>query len=135
MRRLLLIGCLAVLTACGTATPAGSPPPETARATGASLHTTGGVAGVDTVASLTRSDPGALDATSSDRLFTLLADPSFAALQPSYLPSNTCCDHFQYDLTVSYADGSTKQVTALSDQKDLPPVLTEVLTLLKKSQG
>jgi hypothetical protein len=43
----------------------------------------------------------------------------FYSLQGSYMPQNTCCDRFTYELTVTN-DGKTNKVTFLEGTPDLP---------------
>jgi hypothetical protein len=61
----------------------------------------------------------------------LASGAEFRALSASYKPSSLCCDLFQYDLAVSYSDGSTKQVVTWSGAT-APDVLWAVISLTQK---
>lgn len=109
------------LLAPATATAA-RPAAEPTAAHRIELVRSGGFAGATSYFAVDRHTPG------SDAAFALMlaARPDFRALAPSYEPTDLCCDHFRYVVTVSYADRSTKTVTTWSHAAH-PLVLASVI--------
>ncbi|WP_328476827.1 hypothetical protein OHA21_22920 [Actinoplanes sp. NBC_00393] len=61
------------------------------------------------------------------RALRLASTPSFLALRPRYVPKNTCCDRFLYEIEVRYVNGRTKKVVALEDAPGIPQVLLNII--------
>ncbi|WP_018349396.1 hypothetical protein [Longispora albida] len=116
----LVAAALLGLTGTAAASPAPAAPP--APASQATLHQTGGFAGVDrTIVVLPWIHPEA------PGVLNRAASPGFRALAPAYQPLNPCCDLFTYEVTVTYADGTAKTVTVTDGAQDVPPLLTDVI--------
>ncbi|HLL65456.1 MAG TPA: protealysin inhibitor emfourin [Micromonosporaceae bacterium] len=136
VRRIAALGAaLAGLAAAALVTPAASAAPTPGASTSAApaaqrieLTRSGGIAG-----EFTRF---VIDASNTDRdavrALRLAGSSQFRALAPSYRPADLCCDHFQYDLTVSYADGTTKIVQTWSNA-EAPKVLRRVIGLTEQA--
>ncbi len=113
----------------GTPVPAGGPFIR--------YHRSGGIAGVDETwlfyadgrVEHTGRGPGraqSLNASQLDALMKAARSPEVAALKESYVPANTCCDRFLYEITL-VVDGQTKTVRTLDAAPDQPPALTDLL--------
>jgi len=103
-------------------------------------HRSGGIAGVDDTwlfygdGRVEYSGRGQghalkLSAGQLDALIAAVRSPEVAALKESYVPDNTCCDRFLYEITL-IVDGQTKTVSTLDDAPDQPPALTNLLDAL-----
>jgi hypothetical protein len=56
--------------------------------------------------------------------------PEVAALNESYVPTDTCCDRFLHEITLTL-DGQTKTVRTLDAAPDEPPALTNLLAAIE----
>ncbi len=146
-----LAACAPVVAESPTATPAANMPAQTVgeRATPAlgtpapagglliRYHRSGGFAGVDetwTFYADGRVDYSGrgqghglqLGASRLDALMKAARSPEVAALKESYVPANTCCDRFLYEITL-VLDGQTKTVRTLDAAPDQPAALTDLL--------
>ncbi len=113
----------------GTPMPAGSPFIR--------FHRSGGIAGVDETwlfyadgrVEHTGRGPGRAQSLNGSQLGALMKaarSPEVAALKESYVPENTCCDRFLYEITL-VVDGQTKTVRTLDAAPDQPPALNNLL--------
>jgi hypothetical protein len=68
------------------------------------------------------------------RLLRLASSPAFLALEPSYLPADTCCDFFVYRVTVSYTNDAKKSVVTM-EGATAPSVLWDVIVLRQAIGG
>jgi hypothetical protein len=104
-----------------------TPVPEAPAVKRVDLVRSGGITGRTTRFVIDDANPadGAQDARD------LASGAEFRALSTSYKPRRFCCDLFQYDLAVSYSDGSTKRVVTWSGAT-APDVLWVVLSLTQK---
>jgi hypothetical protein len=62
------------------------------------------------------------------RLLRLVSSPEFLALDPSYLPKDTCCDFFFYRVTVTYINDAKKSVLTM-EGATAPAVLWNAIHL------
>ena len=105
------------------------------------LQRTGGVAGrketttiMDGGAILTEKGPSNVahsqaSAQATTALMQKIADTGIYKLAPgNYIPKGECCDHFNYDLTLS--DQGKQYHYLMSDSASLPPELANVLGLI-----
>jgi hypothetical protein len=136
------LSALVVLAACSSGgeatTPSGVP-------VDVSFVVEGGIAGVqerlevakDGALALFRNGrpagEGRLEAADLARLQGLVASPGFRGLNRSYLPANTCCDRFQYTVSVVRPEG-TQSVTTLDDMSG-PRPLADVIALLQRAKA
>ena len=127
-------------TATASATPAsdGVPDDEVTGEGYIKFHKTGGFAGVDQIWIIYRSgrvvmDDGGeftLDVERNNRIWSHIDDGSFFALEGEYLPKNTCCDFFQYEITV--VDEGRKHTVVTMDEAEMPPTLESLLMELQE---
>jgi hypothetical protein len=115
------LGAASVASAA-SAEPTGQPRPTmTDRVV---VERTGGIAGVhDTFIVESRNT-----SPEAEKLFALTSSPEFLALDPVYLPQDTCCDFFEYRVTVSYTDGSGRWLVTM-DGGDAPDLVWDVIGL------
>lgn len=138
-----LAACAPVITESPTATPVANtsaPAQGTPVPAGGPIiryHRSGGIAGVDetwTFYADGRVDYNGrgqgralqLSASQLDSLMKAARSPEVAALKESYVPTDTCCDRFLYEITL-VLDGQTKTVRTLDAAPDQPPALTNLL--------
>jgi hypothetical protein len=106
-------------------------------------HRSGGIAGVDEtwlfyangrVDHTGRGQGHAvqLSASQLDALMAAARSPEVAALNESYVPTNTCCDRFLHEITLTL-DGQTKTVRTLDAAPDEPPALTNLLDAINSA--
>ena len=58
-------------------------------------------------------------------LLALADEAGFFGLAPSYMPSNTCCDLFTYEITIR--QGGQLHTVSTMDTADFPPELERIL--------
>ncbi|MGW4845081.1 hypothetical protein [Nocardia brasiliensis] len=128
------IGVAAALlgaTGCGSESSGRAPDPSTAATTSAAvrieLHQTGGIAGVHDIYTV---DSAVADQRRG-QLFDLVGSQQFRTLSDSYLGPDECLDQFYYEVVVTYADNTTKNVNT-DDCSQAPPLLTDVRALTKQ---
>jgi hypothetical protein len=145
-----LAACTPAAVESPTATPAANTPtpavpwptPAQGTPTPASglfirYHRSGGIAGVDETwlfyadGRVEYSGRGQghavrLSANQINALMAAARSPEVAALNESYVPANSCCDRFLYEITL-VVDGQTKTVRTLDAAPDQPPALTNLL--------
>lgn len=56
---------------------------------------------------------------------------NFMALQDSYLPKDTCCDRYEYTITIS-ANGQSKTVRTIDGAPVAPPELIQLVDTLNR---
>jgi hypothetical protein len=99
-------------------------------------HVSGGIAGLDDTWVIytsgrvqhTGRSPSGVEKLSASHLTALTAavrSPEVAALKESYVPTNTCCDRFLYEITLT-RDGQTQTLRTLDAAPDEPPALTNL---------
>lgn len=71
-----------------------------------------------------------LTAEQVSQLLTSLEAMGFFELSGSYLPDDTCCDRFVYEIT-AVQSGTFHTVTTLQDTPDMPESLQQALRLLE----
>jgi hypothetical protein len=128
-----LLALSLVLAACGDASP-----PADAPVSG-SIHVTGGIAGLDETWTLaadgTVTGPNGESGTISDAdlaaLRAAIEAADFFALDPSYLPADTCCDRFTYEVTLS--EGSRTNTVTTIDAAEAPQALFTLIDLFRTS--
>jgi hypothetical protein len=122
----LLIALALVATACGDDDASTDP-------VSGSVRITGGVAGIDDTWTLaddgivTRPDGTLAVADPADLavLAAAIADARFFSLDDEYLPEDTCCDRFEY--RVSLAQGERSHTVVTIDDADAPEGLFAVI--------
>jgi hypothetical protein len=158
MKKLVCLGCCAVLlivVACvpeagpdATKSPLAATSPLTSPLTSPPLaddvvvryHRSGGLVASDdtwTIHSDGRveyngSGPGTAAQLKADQVNTLteaIRAADFASLRESYLPDNTCCDRYVYEIT-SAVNGQPKTVRTIDAAPDQPPALSNLLEVL-----
>ena len=71
-----------------------------------------------------------LSAAEVEQLLTSLASSGFFALEGSYLPDDTCCDRFFYEVT-AVQNGTFHTITTLETTPDMPEALQQALRLIQ----
>lgn len=71
-----------------------------------------------------------LSAEAVEQLLNSLESGGFFELESSYLPDDTCCDRFLYELT-AVQDTSFHTVTTLEATPDMPEALQQALRLIQ----
>ena len=56
---------------------------------------------------------------------------NFMELQDSYLPKDTCCDRYEYTITIS-TNGQSKTVRTIDASPTAPPELTQLVDTLNR---
>lgn len=72
------------------------------------------------------------EATDEDRsrFRTLLANARPEAWKESYIPENSCCDRFEYELVVTEAGKTTRTVKWIDDPEKMPADLAAITAAL-----
>lgn len=70
-----------------------------------------------------------LSSAQTDSLLAAVRAADFMSLDESYVPDNTCCDRFLYEITITL-DGQTKTVSTLDAAPDQPERLTQLIDAL-----
>lgn len=99
---------------------------------------TGGIAGLDetwtifTDGRIETNSPtqSQLTANEVSQLLNSLESLGFFALNSSYLPEDTCCDRFFYEIT-AVQNSKFHTVTTLQDTPDMPEALQQSLRLIQ----
>jgi hypothetical protein len=105
-------------------------------------HRSGGFAGTDDtwkisadgmVAHLgqTASAPGQLTTTQLADLTAAVHAANFMSLAASYVPKDTCCDRYQYEITVTL-EGQSKTVRTIDASPTAPAELTQLIDMLNR---
>ena len=55
----------------------------------------------------------------------------FMALEDSYVPKDTCCDRYEYTITIA-ANGQPKTVHTIDASPTAPPELTQLVDALNR---
>ncbi len=71
-----------------------------------------------------------LSAEEVEQLLSSLEATGFFELEGSYLPDDTCCDRFFYEIT-AFQDGRFHIITTLEATPDMPEALQQTLRLLQ----
>jgi hypothetical protein len=141
---LVSVGCATLVTPGAIRTPAPSPltsPPPTGEVL-LQYHRSGGVGGFDetwTIYADGRVDhqgrgTGADKQLTPDQVAALsgvLRSADVRALKDSYIPANTCCDRFTYELTLQI-DGQTQTIRTMDSAPDEPAALTNLRDMLDR---
>jgi hypothetical protein len=101
-------------------------------------HLNGGLAGLDETwmifadGRITNSDQlaGQVEPEAAAGLAAAIQALGFFDLQSSYLPANTCCDRFGYEITL-IVDGRAHQVSALEAEPGVPEAFWQAVKLIK----
>jgi hypothetical protein len=130
MRRRIGRNSIAVLLAAACAAMTFTPPaaaaaPGPTRATRIVLERTGGFAGVHDSFAVDRSTVG------GQRPLRMVESRRFTSLRSSYVPKNSCCDRFAYQVTVTYRGGYTKTVSTVQGA-DAPSELWQVINAVER---
>jgi hypothetical protein len=147
----LLLGVIVILVLAGCA-PLGAPGPiETSVPTpGASpqtvsdfyitYHRSGGLIGsndtwtITLQGKLSQQGSGAssqLTAAQMDELAAAIRDARFMELQNSFQDKNTCCDRYEYTITVT-TNGQSKTVRTVDGSPIAPPTLMHLIDILNQ---
>lgn len=91
----------------------------------------GGVAGIHVrvVVAASKPPPPGFTEEKVAAVLDAASNPALRRLQMTPLPKDTCCDRFGYDVTVTWADGSSRAFTTLSGV-DQPPLFDDLLGTL-----
>ncbi len=119
-------------TAPGGATTTGNDPAaEASQAVAVSLRRTGGLRPVDVRLSYSADGPLPAGTTQAelDDILSAASDPALRTVDMAPVPKNACCDLQSYQVTVSYADGSTKSFATV-DGVQQPQVFEKLLSML-----
>jgi len=149
--KLGLIVVVSILIACAPAASGPASTPEVTRSFPEGdaqsvdtafivYHRSGGFGGFDetwTIAAdgaVAHSGRGAgnalqLSSAQTDALIEAVRAADFMSLDKSYVPENTCCDRFLYEITITL-DGQTKTVRTLDAAPDQPERLTQLIDAL-----
>ena len=130
------------------ATPGPSPlasplePPTVPQGNSIIYHRSGGLAGTDdtwkisldgTVAyqGQTAGTPEQLTTAQMAELTAAIRAANFMALEDSYVPQNTCCDRYMYEITVTLG-GQSKTVSTIDASPTAPDELTQLIDTLNR---
>ncbi|MET0424096.1 MAG: protealysin inhibitor emfourin [Actinoplanes sp.] len=127
-RNSIAVSLVAACAALTFAPPAAAAPAPTGygAATRVLLERTGGFAGVHDSFVVDRSTVG------GQRSLRLVESYRFRALRASYVPKNSCCDRFFYQVTVTYRGGFRKTVSTVQGA-DAPRVLSDVISAVERA--
>ena len=103
-------------------------PSEGAVATEVSYSRSGGIAGEQTSYTFTADEPPppGFTAQQQDEVLDAASDPTLRDLELEPLPKDLCCDLFVYEVTITWADG-TSGTFATADGVAVPPALDALL--------
>ena len=105
-------------------------------------HRSGGLAGTDdtwkissdgTVAhqGQTAGTPQQLTTVQMAELLAAIRAANFMSLEDSYVPQNTCCDRYMYEITVTLG-GQSKTVSTIDASPTAPNELTQLIDTLNR---
>jgi hypothetical protein len=125
--------CLLALIGLAACAPTATSAPTPEDTVMIRYHVSGGIAGTDDTWLIytsgrvehTGRSPSPVQKVSASHLAALTAavrSPEVAALQESYVPTDTCCDRYLYEITLTH-DGQTQTVRTLDATPDEPPAL------------
>ena len=72
-----------------------------------------------------------LTSTQMAELIAAIRLANFTALQDSYLPKDTCCDRYEYTVTITI-NGQSKTVHTIDASPTAPPELTQLINTLTR---
>jgi hypothetical protein len=137
-RSLILISLtlMFILVACA---PTTQPPSQTISVT---YHRSGGITGADDTWQISAdgkvSHQGQTAGTSQQLTAAQMADlaaavrtANFMSLADSYVPQDTCCDRYLYEITVT-SDGQSKTVQTIDASPTAPAELTHLVNTLNQ---
>jgi hypothetical protein len=139
---LTLAGCARSVVPSPIATPAPSPlatPPAVSEIS-ITYQRNGGLMGVHDTWMINPqgkvSSPGSgatvqLTSAQMAELIAAIRLANFTALQDSYLPQDTCCDRYEYTVTIT-VDGRSKTVRTIDASPTAPPALTQLINTLTR---
>jgi hypothetical protein len=92
------------------------------------LHRTGGLKPitVNRVFAADAKPPAGFDAADVDAVLAAASRFSDADVQVSPVPMDTCCDRYTYEVTISYADGTSKSFSTI-DGLQQPRIFQQLL--------
>lgn len=123
----VVVALLLATAACGGVGESHSTPETPAAATSVEVNQTGGFAGVNQVYTVDET----VDNPRRGSLFDMAAAPDFRTLTDAYTGPNDCRDSYQYAVTVTYRDGTTKSVST-DECNESPKALTDIIALTKE---
>ncbi len=105
-------------------------------------HRSGGFAGTDDTWTISLDgtvthqgsmvgSPEQLTKAQMSELATVIRAANFAALEESYVPQNTCCDRYIYEIAVM-VNGETKAVRTIDAAPAAPAELTQLIDTLNQ---
>jgi hypothetical protein len=139
---LVLAGCVQSAGLSPLATPAPSPLASPQSISDAYLvyHRSGGLTGsddtwiIDLQGKLTQQGSNAssqLTAAQRDALDVAIRDARFMELGNSFLDKNTCCDRYEYTITIT-ANSQSKTVRTIDGSPVAPPKLMQLIGILNQ---
>ena len=139
---LALVGCARSVVPSPLATPAPSPltSPPAVPEVYVTYQRSGGLVGahdtwiIDLQGKVTPPGSGASAQLTSAQMAELTAAiriANFTALQDSYLPKDTCCDRYEYTITIT-VNGLSKTVHTIDASPTAPPELTQLINTLTR---
>jgi len=139
---LTLVGCARSVVPSPIATPAPSPlvtPPAVSEIS-ITYQRSGGLVGahdtwlIDPQGKVSSPGSGAAAQLTSAQMAELIAAirlANFMTLQDSYLPQDTCCDRYEYIVTIT-VNGQSKTVRTIDASPTAPPALTHLINTLTR---
>ena len=105
-------------------------------------HRSGGIAGTDETWKITldgtvthqgqsAGSPEQLTTAQMAELTAAIRAANFISLEDSYVPQNTCCDRYTYEITVTLG-GQSKTVTTIDASPTAPAELTQLIDTLNR---
>ena len=150
MAKSFILMSLAVVLTLAACAPLTTPPPiatsgpspEASQGISITYHRSGGIAGTDdtwiisadgTVShqGSTMGAPAQLTAAQMAELTTAIRAANFMSLEDSYVPENTCCDRYLYEITVT-VNGQSKTVQTIDASPTAPAELTQLVDTLNQ---
>ncbi len=119
--------------------PAGQPAPQDISIT---YHRSGGLTGTDDTWTIsadgtvshqgqTSANPEQLTPAQMGELAAAVRAANFMSLEDSYVPTDTCCDRYQYEITVTIG-GQSKTVQTIDASPTAPAELTSLVDTLNR---
>ncbi|MEP6667099.1 MAG: hypothetical protein ABJA81_11685 [Nocardioidaceae bacterium] len=108
-----------------------SAPDDQMHAVSVSFRKSGGLKPVAerTVFAADVSPPAGYTASDVDKVLTAASDPRLEDLDMTPMPSDTCCDRQTYEVTITWADRSTRTFTTI-DGIQQPKLFEDLLSML-----
>jgi hypothetical protein len=142
----LLVALVAgVCFGCASDNPSESPQPRSSsspttgpstsssddQAVSVSFRKSGGLKPVDerSVFSADSKPPAGYSASDVDKILAVASNPRIRDLPTSRMPVDQCCDRQSYQVTITWADGSSRTLTTI-DGVDRPQLFDDLLSAL-----